>query len=75
MKQYFNPSKVISLSQLVNLFPFEEDITDEVYEGQWVITKSPNLAIVTAEEPIPLNPIPENQLEVDDIVELFRSWV
>jgi hypothetical protein len=33
MKRYFYPSKMLRVDKLVNLFPFDEDVTDEVYEG------------------------------------------
>lgn len=33
MKKYFYPSKMVKLDKLVNLFPFDEEVFDEVYEG------------------------------------------
>lgn len=33
MKRYFYPSKMLRVDKLVNLFPYDEEVTDEVYEG------------------------------------------
>ncbi|CAK71167.1 unnamed protein product (macronuclear) [Paramecium tetraurelia] len=76
MKKYFYPSQQLKLDRMINLFPYDEDVTDEVYEGQWIITKKNQLQILQEDkDPIVLQPIAESDLLVDDVVDLFRSWV
>lgn len=36
MKRYFYSTKMIRVNNVIKLFPYDEEVTDEVYEGQWV---------------------------------------
>lgn len=38
IKKYFYSSSTVKLDPAVNLFPWEETVVDEAYEGGWVIT-------------------------------------
>ena len=33
MKQYFYPARVLKLNHYINLYPYDEQITKEVFEG------------------------------------------
>ena len=56
------------------LYPYDEEVDDEVFEGQWVVLNKPNIAIVGEHDPIPLEPIFETKIHVDDVVDLFKLW-
>jgi hypothetical protein len=40
MKKYFYAAAALRMSREIQMFPFSEEVTDEAYEGQWVIVKN-----------------------------------
>ncbi|CAK90707.1 unnamed protein product (macronuclear) [Paramecium tetraurelia] len=74
MKRYFYSTKMLQVNNVVNLFPYDEEVTDEVYEGQWVYSSKSDLKFINYPD-VQIIPIEQSQLEIDDVVDLFRSWV
>ncbi|CAD8143516.1 unnamed protein product [Paramecium pentaurelia] len=75
MKSYFYPARVFQLNQYVNLYPYDEQITKEVFEGQWCICYKNDLRIISDNLNIQLESIKEDQLEIENVIDIFRSWV
>ncbi|CAD8049840.1 unnamed protein product [Paramecium sonneborni] len=75
MKQYFYPARVLKLNQFVNLYPYDEQITKEVFEGQWCVFYKDDLRIINDGLNIKLECIQEESIDIEDVIDIFRSWV
>ncbi|EGR31807.1 zinc-binding dehydrogenase family protein, putative [Ichthyophthirius multifiliis] len=71
MRNYFYAANIVSIDPPVMLFPWNESVTDSVYEGSWVISKSDQLIL---NESIVVK-VEKKALSIEDSVDLIKGWV
>lgn len=70
MKKYFFSSSVVKINPPVNIYPYDETISDSVYEGQWVIAKTTKIVINEKQE----FDVTKQIIGIEDISDILRGW-